>query len=251
MNATIIYGWVSQPNGRGTLDVVWSCLITIFFCSWCILCLNIPAADEGEWRQFARKFKYLVLAIMFPELIFFSAFGQNSAARISVESFGKLGFKTWTLWHAFYADMSGIMLETPDYQAFPLNASQLCYLVENKYVVFSQETIARVQKDIRDKNKDNGFTRFITVMQVGWFVLQFFGRVAQGHAFTTFELTTIAFVGCTLPTFECWRKKPADIQTPGIVLVPNISIKEILHKAGEHFIKPGNTTRIKHTGNAA
>lgn len=232
MNATIIYGWVSQPNGRGTLDIIWSCLSTIIFCSWCVLCLNIPGPDEGEWRQLARKFKYLVLAIVFPELLLFSAFAQNSAARSSVERFEKLGFKTWTLRHAFYANMGGIMLEAPGYQAFPLNASQLCYLVEDKYVDFSEETVARIQKDIRDK-KSNGFTRFITVFQVGWFVLQFLGRVAQGYAFTTFELSTIAFVACTLPTFECWRKKPADIQTPGIVLIPKISIDVILYRAGE------------------
>ena len=98
---------------------------------------------------------------------------------------------------------------------------------------FSQEAITRVQKDIRDKSKDNGFRSFITVLQVGWFVLQFIGRVVQGLAVTTFELTTIAFVACTLPTFECWRKKPADVQTPGIFPIPNISIDMILCRAGE------------------
>lgn len=233
MNATILYGWVSQPNGRGTLDIVWSCLSTSFFCSWCVLCLNIPAADEGDSRQLARKLKYVVLAIVFPELLLFSAFGQNIAARSSVERLEKLGFGTWTLQHAFYANMGGIMLDAPDCQTFPINASQLGYLVENKYVDFSQETITRIQKDIRDKNKNNGFTRLITVIQVGWFVLQFIGRVAQGLAVTTFELTTIAFVVCTLPTFECWRKKPSDLQTAGIFLIPNISIDMILHRARE------------------
>lgn len=125
------------------------------------------------------------------------------------------------------------MLDAPDYPSFPVNASQLCYLMENRYVDFSQEIIARIQKDIRDKNKSNGFARFITVGQVGWFVLQFIGRVAQGLDVTTLELTTMAFVACTLPTFECWRKKPADVQTAGIFLVPNISIDMILSRAGE------------------
>lgn len=233
MNTTILYGWVNEPNRRGTLSIVWSCLSTLFFCSWSVLCLNIPPADEGYSRQLARKFKYMGLAIVFPELLLFSAFGQNIDARSSVERFKKLGFATWTLQHAFYANMGGIMLNPPDYQTFPINASQLCYLMEHKYVDFSQETIARIQKDIRDKDKNNGFTRLITVVQVGWFVLQFIGRVAQGLAVTTFELTTIAFVACTLPTFECWRKKPADMQTAGIFLIPNISIDMILRNAGE------------------
>ena len=173
------------------------------------------------------------LAIVFPELLLFSAFGQNNDARNSVERFKKLGFKTWTLEHGFYANLGGIMLDAPDYQTFPINASQLCYLVENKYVDFSQETTARIQKDIHDKDKNNGFTRLITILQVGWFVLQFIGRVAQGLAVTTSELTTIAFVACTLPTFQCWRKKPADVQTAGIFLIPNISLDMILRRAGE------------------
>ena len=57
--------------------------------------------------------------------------------------------------------------------------------------------------------------------------------MAQGSAVTTFEITTIAFVACTLPTFECWRKKPVDIKAPGIVLIPNVSIDEIIRRAGE------------------
>jgi len=90
------------------------------------------------------------------------------------KDFEKLDFTTWTLRRAFCANMGGLMLEAPDYQAFPINASHLCYLVENKYLDFSQETIAMIQKDIRDKNKSNGSTHFITVIQVGWFVLHFF-----------------------------------------------------------------------------
>jgi len=129
--------------------------------------LDVPAADEGECRQSARRFKYLMLAIVFPELLLFSAFSQNIPARSLVERFEKLGFTTWTLRRACYANMGGIMLEAPDYQAFPINASHLCYLVENKYVDFPQETIAGIQKDIRDKNRNNGSTHFITVIQVG------------------------------------------------------------------------------------
>lgn len=49
-----------------------------------------------------------------------------------MEDFDKLDFKTWTLPHAFYANMGGIMLEAPDYQGFSLNASQLCFLVEKQ-----------------------------------------------------------------------------------------------------------------------
>ena len=47
--------FVGSPNIRGTLDIVWSCLLTILLSSWSILCLNIPADGEGFWHRFRRK----------------------------------------------------------------------------------------------------------------------------------------------------------------------------------------------------
>lgn len=94
MNTTVVYGWVSEPNGRGTLDIVWSCLSTIFFCSWSVLCLNIPVAGESEFRQFRRKIKWMIGTIVFPEMVLYAAFMQDIAARRSVERFQKLNRTT-------------------------------------------------------------------------------------------------------------------------------------------------------------
>lgn len=80
--------------------------------------------SRGGCGSTCSQFKYMGLAIVFPELLLFSAFGQNVDARGSVERFKKLGFTTWTLQHAFYANMGGVMLDAPDYQTFPINASQ-------------------------------------------------------------------------------------------------------------------------------
>src|SRR5436309_2771370 len=35
--------WVDQPNFRGTFDILWTCLVTIFISTYTMLCLNIPA----------------------------------------------------------------------------------------------------------------------------------------------------------------------------------------------------------------
>ena len=150
-----------------------------------------------------------------------------------MERFRKAGFGRWSLRHVFYAVMGGIMLNALDVKSFPINASQLCYLVETKYVNFSQDTLAVIEKESRERNRNNWFTRLINVLQVGWFLLQFVGRIFQGAALTTLELTTMAFVVCALPSFECWRKKPANIEIPGLFLVSNASIDTILHRAGE------------------
>ena len=50
-------------------------------------------------------------------------------------------------------------------------------------------------------------------------MLQCLGRAAQHLAFTTLELTTVAFVCCTLPTYYFWLRKPVDVFTPTIIKV--------------------------------
>jgi hypothetical protein len=55
--------FVSSPNTRGTLDILWSCVFTIIACTWTIQHLNIPEQrddvsermDRRHWRFHFRK----------------------------------------------------------------------------------------------------------------------------------------------------------------------------------------------------
>ena len=40
-----LQGWTSSPNGRGTIDIIEACFITIGLCAWTMLCLNVPPLD--------------------------------------------------------------------------------------------------------------------------------------------------------------------------------------------------------------
>ena len=81
----------------------------------------------------------------------------------------------WTMRHAFFADMGGFVLKAPDSPLFPVDAQQMHYLVAKNHVPFP----AVDEKDIRDKNKADGFARFITVWQTAWFAVQCIGRLKQ------------------------------------------------------------------------
>ena len=41
-NDTIVHGWVSEPQGRGTTSIVYSCLGTVLICTWSVLHLDVP-----------------------------------------------------------------------------------------------------------------------------------------------------------------------------------------------------------------
>lgn len=247
-------GWTSGPDGRGTLDIIWSCSITMFLCSWSILCLNVPGPKESRWQIFWRKLSLTILSILCPELTFSFAYGQWLQARQSVQDISEAapgessalekqtksqkmkriftcteslsegrGPRSWTMKEAFFAEMGGFRLRTMDFEAFPLDAKQIHYLVSNGHMDLPTLT-GRV---IEEKNKADGLLRAITLCQILWFLINVIGRWAQRLAVTTFELTTVSFILCSSMTAFFWWRKPADVFLP-VDLDTDISISNIL-----------------------
>jgi hypothetical protein len=209
MNTTLIHGWVASPNERGTIDIIWSCVVTVFLCSWSVLFLNVP--DKHDFQSYlSTKLSWVVYAIFFPEILASFAQVQYLSARHSMDRFRKSGYHNWTMTHAFFADMGGFVLDPPDYPSFPVNAHQVHYLVTHGFVDFPNVH----RDDIQDKNKADAFVRILSSIQVFWFALQCIGRAAQHLSVSMLELDVVAIVLCTFPTFFFWFHKPLDVDTP-------------------------------------
>ncbi len=235
-------GWTSGPNGRGTINIIYSCGITMFLCSWSILCLNVPGPDDSPFRLFRRRVYITALAFLGPEFLFQIALGQMLSARNSVQQFRESNQQLpneekvkWTMTHAFYADMGGFKLrikegsEFPDkLLEFPIDAKQVHYLWTEGYIEAPKIT----REDIRDKNKVDMVLRVFTIFQIVWFVVDMAGRRAQNLAITCGELTTAAFIVCSFGTVLCWIYKPADVTT-WVYIETEATIAEIHDKAGD------------------
>jgi len=239
VNVYLADGWVHQPNGRGTLDIIQSCLLTVFLCSWSVLCLNVPAQSNRRWSFLLLKINWMVFTIFFPEVVVAFAAEQWESACQSVDDFAKLGYPQWTMRHAFLADMGGFLLQSPDFPVFPVDGQQLVYLVNRKYLPHPDID----QETIRDKNKADGFARIITLIQIAWFTVQCIARLIQHIALSTFELSTLAFIFCSLNMFFFWFHKPLDVGEP-IVLHTDIRIADILLEAGDRARKPYKSTPL-------
>ena len=133
-NSTL--GWVSEPDGRGTMTIIWSCTVTIALCCWSSLCVNAPARGEKHRWHLLDKFNLACIGILGPEFLFALALGQWQSAHCSVLDFHEAGYRTWTKRHAFFADMGGFLLEPLRWKAFPIDAKQLHYLVVHGYIEF-------------------------------------------------------------------------------------------------------------------
>ena len=203
-------GWVSEPDFRGTWDIIWTSCITVFICTFTLLCLNVPAKDDTPFVLFRRRIFWMLLAILAPEIVLTYAAGQWSRARHSLDDFRTAGYPQWTMRMAFFADMGGFVLETRDCQSFPLNAKQLHWLIVNKHVEYP-DTRA---EEIWDKSKQDRFARLVTAFQVSYTILQAIGRAVQRLTITIIELNTLGIVVCSLMTAFAWLHKPADVRTP-------------------------------------
>ena len=68
--------WVPDPDNRGTWSLLYSCTFTLVLCVWTAIHLNVPSYHESQISRWLRKLKWVLLAIIAPELGVYTAFEQ-------------------------------------------------------------------------------------------------------------------------------------------------------------------------------
>jgi hypothetical protein len=117
--------YVSAPNIRSTLGIIWSSLGTIAACTYGVLHLNVPQQRNGKrpgglgylkwyWNSIRPSIDWTGLTIMFPELYTAIASGDLARARTikkelieSVQTANLAREGGWSLTHGFFANMGG------------------------------------------------------------------------------------------------------------------------------------------------
>jgi hypothetical protein len=120
--------YVSSPNLRGTLDILWSSLFTIFTCIWTLQHLNVPEQRHGysvdhnnikqafrlkenmRWqsKRFPRAANAFILISLAPEIIIGVAYNVRLQAREDHPIFLRFADQDrvrWSLTHIYYANM--------------------------------------------------------------------------------------------------------------------------------------------------
>ena len=83
--------WVPDPDNRGTWSLLYSCVFTLVLCVWTAIHLNVPSYHESQISQWLRKLKWVVLAVIAPELGVYAACEQYLQAK---ELIGELARKS-------------------------------------------------------------------------------------------------------------------------------------------------------------
>ncbi|MCJ1372293.1 hypothetical protein MMC20_003516 [Loxospora ochrophaea] len=117
--------FVTSPNSRGTLDILWASLLTILACTWTIQHLNVPKQrlerDPGwrgdiKWKAKGSwtTTKWMLGTMIAPEIVLVKAVIEFVAAKKitkRMKAFANEDDVPWTRTHAMLAIMGGFVIE--------------------------------------------------------------------------------------------------------------------------------------------
>jgi len=74
-------------NERTVWDIIWSCTVTIFACSWVSVHPNMPKPREHWFKVYIRRMEVLFWALVTPEMILYWATRQWYGAKKLTEKY--------------------------------------------------------------------------------------------------------------------------------------------------------------------
>jgi len=221
-NETVVDGWVPEPTGRGTWSILWSCLATIFVCTWSALHLSVPKR-HGQWYLLTRKLKWMFWAAVAPELILYISAQRFIEARdLSKYLVSDLGKPEWTLTQMQFACSGGFCIRTSSGQELNCSATQLLALIEKGDI----DSPPIPEEELRSRGKSDLVIKIIAILQIIWFIVQTLVRAIQHYHITALEIVTVAFVLCSIFIYGFSMYQPQDVEFPVVLELQPAALAE-------------------------
>ncbi|KAF8508808.1 hypothetical protein BU17DRAFT_56524 [Hysterangium stoloniferum] len=197
------------PDRRTVWDILWSCLATIFACSWVSVHPNIQEPKEAWWLVILRRLELMFWSIFSPELIVYWAMRQWDGARRLKRKYRRTSFPNlqWTMTHGHFIQMGGFMLFDGQVARGTLSPERFEELLGDGKIEFPTIT----KEEIQDRSKGDALSKGLVIGQTTWFIIECIARKAQGLDTTQIELLTLALNGVI---YFLWWDKPLDVRCP-------------------------------------
>ena len=242
---------------RSIYNILWSCLSTIFACTWITVHPNIPAPGDSQWAVLRRRLVIMGYFLLSPEFVIMWAARQHFGARDMTKKHEK-HHKGWTRGHAFFLIMGGFTLHEEGKPVRVLEARDLEELSEAGKIEWPTIT----KEEIADRSKGDYLSKTIVLFQTTWFIGQCIARGVCGLTVTELEVATAAFASLTGVIYYLWWDKPLDVRCsipvhllshrlrkieediqkeetgPQNILPPGISVEEITERDGNVVVNP-------------
>lgn len=185
----------------------------------------VPGEPSRSWRNWIVKSGLVsaVISVIAPEFLTFIAIVEFLGA---LNTRKRLKHLSWTLTQAFFLDMGGFCLETPQGLRQQLDVDDVLPAISKPPSWLSK--LEMVQDfHINDYAKSNPLMKLIACGQALWLVTQVISRVCQHRAVTLLEVSTTAYAACALTAYIAWWKKP---QNPSVPITIHCSAEEVPHQ---------------------
>lgn len=242
-----LVSWQAGNDHRGTWDIIISCLSTIIACTWSVQHLNVPGhRRDGQWTRWLRSVKWMIITILFPELIVIHAVIELQMAIKALrrmEQKGRPVERPWWLQRPLLSSLvkqlshslkrlpclkQQKITETVDDpkwtlthcyfanmggfyfrdsgQSFPLTALQLAHEADFEDPGVTEDEIA-------DKSKQDWFAKTIAALGFLQLALSLIVRTNRGLAFSQLETITLGFAVCGTVIYLFYLYKPQKVDT--------------------------------------
>ncbi|KAH6612889.1 hypothetical protein B0J18DRAFT_494695 [Chaetomium sp. MPI-SDFR-AT-0129] len=241
------YAYVPNPTGRGTIGVLYTCLLTLGLCLWTALYPDV-AFCRGSWMYGPTyKVAWMVCAIIFPEFVVCCAASQFFQARALHKDWEEYWQKRrdpkrqkWLgLEGAFLVVMGGYKITCPVTRSpdgctcreamdsgqpvrrilTPAGLRKLFALEDGAFLSKLVESGVLNEthfdhRHVSDKGKANYDAKLLTAAQILWIVVQWIARELDGLAVTLLEVHVLIGIPYTLIAYFFWWSKPLDVSMP-------------------------------------
>ncbi|KAN0070938.1 hypothetical protein V8E54_011103 [Elaphomyces granulatus] len=195
-------GFVAEPNcGRGTVDIIWSCMTTIALCTYTVQHPNVPSKPKSMDKQLLHKLRCVLFTLMIPELMSVNALEDFVRCWKHSRRIRNIrGWGAWSLKQSHFLDMGGIEWKEP--------------IDSSNSQTKSTETVSLFPSNdmINERSKTDGVAKTIAICQALWFTTTMIFRLSKHTPLSLLEVLTVSYIFCALIIFICWFKKPCDIQ---------------------------------------
>jgi len=225
---------VSGANIRGTFDILWSGLFTIFICIWTVQHLNVPEQRKGRdpgwrgdlkwaWKGFFTKFKWMLFTLILPEFMFAKACAERMVAQESMKKvrslklqnadFSEAESSNWTTAHAFYAEMGGFVIHPHGEGTTDTRVIDTFNILRLRRRGFLRTLPTITADHLNDLSNGDSFTKIAAVGQVSWMAVQVIVRAVKRLPITQLEVTACGFAALTFLTYLLWWEKPQAVRS--------------------------------------
>ncbi len=198
-------GFVPEPNcGRGTVGIIWNCLVTIFLSTWTPThCEVSPTAKETRQGRWAVTLLFVTL----PEFGVATAMSDLIQSIQLSKSLRRInGWESWSLKQSFLIMSNGVQIKGTE---TVLKWQGLLDLARSRAITLSQFPS---DDEIDARSKSDWVTKAIAIVQGAWFAANTASRLISGYPITLLEDMTAAYVVCGLAMSILWFRCPQDIQ---------------------------------------